>query len=160
MNLTERRERARLGRMANRCGWRISRPKPDDPIDCGGFRLVDLSTDQVLLGEQFDASLAESERYLRREGTPKKTPLEMEENIVRQLAAKRGFVLHKTRRRLYVKAAGEYHLFRTSDRTTPLFPERRPSLDELKAFFRTQPVDTQRGFYAPRPTRAERISHA
>ena len=160
MTQSERRARIRLGRMANRCGWRIARPKPDDLVDRGEYRLVEIRTNRVLLGGEFESSLAEIEAYLRREGTPKKTPLEMEENIVRQLAAKRNFVLYKNRPRLYATAGGEYQLFRTSDRTTPLFPDHSPTLDELKAFLRSQPVDPTKGFYKQRPTRAERISHA
>jgi hypothetical protein len=127
VNLSERRARIRLGRMANCWGWRIARPKPDDPVDRGGYRLVEIRTNRVLLGGEFESSLAEIEAYLRTEGTPKKTPLEIEANIVRQLAAKRNFVLYKSRRRLYVTAAGDYQLFRTSDRVTPLFPGHSPT---------------------------------
>jgi hypothetical protein len=162
VNINERRARIRLGRLANRCGWRITRPKPEDAVDLGAYRLVELTTNRVLLGEQFDASLDEIEAYLRRQGPPHKTPLEIQENRVRQLAAKRNFVLRKTRPRLYVKTAGEYKLYRTSDLSTPVLmsPDRSPSLEELKAFLHTQPVDPTKGFYSPRPTRAERMHHA
>jgi hypothetical protein len=160
VNPSEQRQRIRLGRMGNRCGCRIARPKPEDPIDQGAYRLVDLTKNIVLLGEQFDASLEEIEAYLKRELNPKKTPEENQDNIVRQFAAKRGYVVRKSRPRLFVKSAGAYQLYRSSDRTTPLFPDHRPTLEELKAFLRTQPVDPTKGFYSPRPTRAERISHA
>ena len=90
----------------------------------------------------------------------KKTRLEMEENIVRQLAAKRNFVMYKSRPRLYTTKGGDYQLFHISDRTAPLFPDRSPTLDELKAFLQTQPVDPTKGYYKSRRRRAERISYA
>jgi hypothetical protein len=93
VNPIEQRQRIRLGRMANRCGCRIARPKPEDSVDQGAYRLVDLVNNRVLLGEQFDSSLEEIEAYLMRELNPKKTPEEIQENIVRQLAAKRGYVV-------------------------------------------------------------------
>ena len=160
MTESERRQRIRIGRLANRTGCRIQRPKPDDPVDKGAYRLIDVQRNAVLLGPEFDASLDAIEAYLKQERPAKKTPLEMEENIVRQLATKRNFVLYKSRPRLYVTKGGDYQLFRISDRSTPLFPDDSPTLDELKAFLRTQPVDPTKGFYKPCPTRAERMHHA
>jgi hypothetical protein len=148
--------------MANRCGCRIARPKPEDLIDQGAYRLVDLAKNIVLLGEQFDASLEDIEAYLKRERNPHKTPEENQENIVRQLAAKRGYLVRKSRPRLFSKNSGEYQLFQKSDRTTPIVvtPDRCPTLDELEAFLRAQPVGSQHRLYSPRPRGAERLSHA
>ena len=151
--LAERRHRFRLSAMANRCGWRIVRPKLEDPVDRGAYRLIDLRKNTVLLGEQFDASLEEIEAYLRRERNPQKTPVEIHENIVRQLANQRGYLVRKSRPRLYVKSAGEYQLFRKSDPTTPVVVTsgRTPTLDELEMFLRAQPVGSQNRVYSPRP---------
>jgi hypothetical protein len=74
VNPIQQRQRIRLGRMANRCGCRIARPKPEDTVDCGGYRLVDLVNNRVLLGEEFEATLFEIEAYLKRERNPTKTP--------------------------------------------------------------------------------------
>jgi hypothetical protein len=87
--------------MANRCGCRISRPRPEDTVDLGAYRLVDLVNNRVLLGEAFDASLETIEAYLKRERNPKNTPDENHDNIVRMLAAQRGYVVRKSRPRLF-----------------------------------------------------------
>jgi hypothetical protein len=149
--------------MANRCGCRIARPKPEDAVDLGAYRLIDLVNNTVLLGEHFDASLEAIEAYLKRERNPKKTPVENHENIVRMLAAQRGYLVRKSRPRLYVKSSGEYQLFRKSDLATPVvvIPDRSPTLDELEAFLRAQPVGPKNRLYSPRPRGAERgLSHA
>jgi hypothetical protein len=162
VNPIEQRQRIRLGRMANRCGCRIARPKPEDRIDHGAYRLVDLVNNRVLLGEEFEATLAEIEAYLKRERNPKKTPEENHDNIVRQLAAQRGYLVRKSRPQLFSQHSGEYQLFQKSDPTTPvvIIPDRSPTLDEVEAFLRAQPVGSQKRFYSPRPRGAERVHHA
>ncbi len=74
MSSIEQRHRIRLALMARRSGCRVSRPKPDDPVERGGYRLYDLVNNRVLLGEEFEPTLAEIEAYLRQERNPKKTP--------------------------------------------------------------------------------------
>ncbi len=79
-SLLERRQRIRIWRLVNRCGCRIVRPRPEDTVDLGAYRLVDLSRNVILLGAQFDASLDEIEAYVRRElKPPKKSPAEVQE---------------------------------------------------------------------------------
>jgi hypothetical protein len=148
--------------MANRCGCRIARPRPEDAVDLGAYRLVDLVKNTVLLGEHFDASLEAIEAYLKRERNPKKTPEENHDNIVRMLAAQRGYVVRKSRPRLFVKSAGEYQLFHKSDPTNPVVitSDRSPTLHELEAFLRAQPVGPHKRLYSPRPRGAERVHHA
>ena len=159
--LAERRDRFRLSAMARRCGLRVSKPKPDD-LDGGGYRLIDLVNKRVLLGEQFDASLEEIEAFLKRERNPKKTPEELQDNRVRQLADEQGYRVRKARPQLFSKATGTYRLFHKSDPATPVMvtPDRSPTLDELEAFLRALPAGPHNRLYSPRPNGAERISHA
>jgi hypothetical protein len=159
MSSVEQRQRGRLAQMARRCGCRVSRPKPDDPIDREAYRLLDLFNDRVLLGEEFEATLEEIEAYLLRERDPHKTPEENHDNIVRQLAAQRGYLVRKSRPRLSSKTSGEYQLFRKSDRTTPVIVTegRSPTLDVLEAFLRAQPVGVHHRLYSSRHRVAERV---
>lgn len=161
MTPIEQRQRIRIARMANRCGCRIARPRPEDAVDLGAYRLFDLVNNRVLLGEAFDASLEEIEAYLRRERNPKKTPIENHENIVRQLANQRGYLVRKSRLRLYVKSAGEYQLFRKSDPTIPVVVTsgRSPTLDELEAFLRGLPIGPHNRLYSPRPRGQKGVPH-
>ncbi|MDQ3232760.1 MAG: hypothetical protein M3Q07_13165 [Pseudobdellovibrionaceae bacterium] len=103
--------------------------------------MLDLVNNRVLLGEKFEATLAEIETYLLRERSPQKTPGELHDNIVRQLAAQRGYLVRKSRPRLYVTSPGEYQLFRKGDLTTPILvtPDGSPTLDELEMFLRALP---------------------
>lgn len=158
--LTERRHHFRLSAMARRCGCRVSRPKPEDTVDRGAYRLLDLVNNRVLLGEQFDASLEEIEAYLKRERNPKKTQQENHDNIVRQLAAQRGFLVRKSRPRLFSKTSGTYQLFQKSDPGTPVVVTagRAPTLDELEGYLRGLPVGSQHRVYPPRSKGAERVS--
>ncbi len=57
MSTIEQRHRGRLALMARRCGCRVSRPKPEDLVDRGAYRLLDLVNNRVLLGDEFEATL-------------------------------------------------------------------------------------------------------
>ncbi len=141
MNILERRQRIRIGRLANRVGCRIERPKPEDAVDLGAYRLVDLKANTVLLGSQFDASLEAIETYLKRARNPTKTPTELHENIVRQLAAQRGYLVRKSRPRLYDTSAGAFQLLHKSDprrRWSSRAPTIRPWL-RWKRFYGRKP---------------------
>jgi len=154
MTVLERRHHFRLAAMARQCGCRVSRPKPDDPVDRGAYRLLDLVNNRVLLGEEFESTLQEIETYLKRERNPEKTPEEVRDNAVRQLAGHRGFVVRKARPRLYVKTPGAYQLFRKTDPATPVLVTTGQSatLDEVEAYLRAQPVEssTRKNEHSPK----------
>ena len=88
-----------------------------------------------------------------------KTREQLYENVVRQLAAQRGYRVSKSRQRLFVKTKGQFTLWK-GDQPIAISGDRSPSLDELEAYLRAVPVGPDNRVYRSRPRGAERISHA
>ena len=89
-----------------------------------------------------------------------KTSEQLYENVVRQLAAQRGYRVSKSRQRLFVKTKGQFTLWKGDQPVVITEGDRSPSLDELEAYLRALPVGPDNRVYPSRPRGAERISHA
>ena len=57
MTESERRQRIRIGRLANRTRCRMERQRLDDPVERDAYRLINVQRNVVFLGQEFDASL-------------------------------------------------------------------------------------------------------
>lgn len=144
MDIDAHRQLVRIRKLANRCGCRVvtEARSQDGGGNRTGYRLIELARNTVVLGERVGVSLEVIEAHLKMIGIPPKSPTELLENRVRQMAGHRGYVVKKTRPQLYVRTPGTFQLFNlTAAKTAVLVDgQSQPTLDELEAFLLAQPV--------------------